>query len=408
MFMPDPILRANEAYYGRIVVVDANTGEFTLTDKGRSEMSITSYVQSSLAGLEHYPNLKLIGVIGDAVQDRNLSEVDVRAMRKLEYLVLQTCPKVRVVRANDMPNIRKITISNSPKADNVALEEIYAQGCPNLDTLICNDGKLTKLDVSGDVKLKNINVYGNQLTRITGVEDCVSMLDLTVNRNQLTSLDVSRMPDLINLRCADNKLTELNADRNREIAWLSCGNNDIGELKIGHMTDLERLFVGNTKITELDIQTKKLVNAEFWQTPIANLNLSGQTELLILYCFGMPDLQTLNISGCSQLGHMGFTDASGDGNAFSGSALGIVDLTPKGNATPSFREFIADGCAQIKGLRSENNATIERISIRNCSELRSVILLGNSNLRYLDVTGNSLNTYEATGSHSDFQVVGIN
>jgi hypothetical protein len=417
MFMPDALLRANEAYNGRIVVVNETTGEFTLTDRGRTDTTVSSLCQTSLAGLEHYPNLKQLNIVGDALQpERNIEEVDVRAMRRLEALILNSCPRVKIVRANNLPYLKKIDVVNH-KTDpgRVAIEELYAQGCLNLDSLMCISGKLRKLDVSGASSMRVLHAQANRpLSEITGLADCVGLLDLGVFSCSLTSLDVTPFTNLAKLLCRDNRLTDLDISRNNKLYHLSCGANNISELDVRHLSELQNLYCENTKVTELDLSNcPKLAHLECYNSPIGNLDLSGKTELSYLTCFGMPNLQTLNITGCSKLALVGFTHHpithAGDlvHNSFSGQSDGsLLDLSPYYDVAPSFSELIADNISLYKGIRSVANSKLERISMQSCPALTSAVFKDNGNLRYINVTGSTLTLFDVSGNHPDIEIVG--
>ena len=385
MFMPDPVLRANEAYNNRIEVIDASTGEFRLTDKGRAEISVASLCQSTLAGLEHYPNLLQLVINGDAVQDRNLTEVDVRALRKLEILVLNGCPKVKTVRANDMPSLLYVDIMNSGNSDRVAIEEINVQGSAKIDSLGCGNGKLKKLDVSGATGLTKIVVYNNQLTEITGLDDCAN---------------------LTRLQCGNNRIAELDLTNNGRLEWLSCGLNELTELNVKHMSNLHTLLVEGLNITELDVSKNDNLNyMACYRSALGTLDLSGRSKLMFLECYNMPNLQTIDLGGCNSIRLVGFTGDIMQVSSFNNTS-GALNLGAVGGAFPSFREIVVDANSAIKSLVSNGNDLLTSISARNCASLNSVVLKDNLNLRSLDLTGSSPATYDVSGNHPSFVVTG--
>ena len=53
---------------------------------------------------------------------------------------------------------------------------------------------------------------------------------LIVENNSLTSIDVSTLSKLTDLRCSENELTELDVSSNPGLYMLDCYSNNLGEL----------------------------------------------------------------------------------------------------------------------------------------------------------------------------------
>jgi Leucine-rich repeat (LRR) protein len=348
--------------------------------------------------------LFLFGDFGE--KDRNMEEIDVRALRQLQVLYLESCPKVRTIRANDMPNLLYVDIRNH--SSRVAIENLYVQGSSQIDSIGCVGGLLNRIDVSGVRNLRVLNVSDNKITRIDGLADCPDLKDLRCFVNQLTELNVKGNPRLERLQFHTNKITEIDLSENRNINYLSCAGNPITELNIGHLRNLSILIFNNTAVSEMDFSNMPQLRQVYCNnTAMKSIDLSANPNVLYLDCFSIPSLQTINISDCQQLTLLGLTDdALSTHNSFN-TAEATLDLGPYGKSKSSFKEFIADGCPQFRGVVSTGNDIVERISLRESPNLRTVTLVDNANLRYLDVTDcDELRNYQVEGAHPDFEVVG--
>jgi len=100
--------------------------------------------------------------------------------------------------------------------------------------------------------------YANETSRtITITGECITHMDCT--GNQLTSLDVSRNPNIILLECRFNQLTSLDVSKN---------------------VNMKRLIVQGNQLTNLDVSNNvELTGLDFSFNRIKNLNLSNNTNL---------------------------------------------------------------------------------------------------------------------------------
>ena len=114
-----------------------------------------------------------------------------------------------------------------------------------LQRLVCERNQLTSLDVSGLNNLVWLFCGWNQLTSLdlSGLDN---LRDLSCSNNQLTSLDVSGLTNLLTLNCFGNQLTSLDLSGLYNIELLSLGNNKLTSLDL---TGFDRLttFFGNSQ-----------------------------------------------------------------------------------------------------------------------------------------------------------------
>ena len=100
-----------------------------------------------------------------------------------------------------------------------------------LTELQCNRNQLTSLDVSKSTKLKILQCHNNQLTSID-VSKNTALTKLYCNTNQLTLLDVSQNTKLKYLHCHSNQLTSLDVSKNTALTELRCYQNQIKGAKM--------------------------------------------------------------------------------------------------------------------------------------------------------------------------------
>ena len=200
-----------------------------------------------------------------------------------------------------------------------------------------NDGKLQAWEAA---LVAELNISGNMIRSLKGIEyftglerlDCarnaLSSLDVSRNTklkelrcesNQITALDVSMLKSLQVLNCRGNRLSSIDVSQNAELTYLKCclnngsmiEGNGITTVDVSNNPKLEVLGVNYLNISELDVTNNpKLKWLDFgycchtrWGdlTPIEHIDLSRNPELEYLNCvssnypgFGLDELDVSN------------------------------------------------------------------------------------------------------------------
>ena len=146
------------------------------------------------------------------------------------------------------------------------------------------DGALSQdeIDLATD-----INVSGQNIADLTGIEyfaalfflDCSNnqltslclknhpeLYDLDCGNNRLTVLDVSGATALENLKCANNQLTVLDFSGNPALAALHCSSNQLTNINLKGNTNLEVVNSSSNKLTSLDLSASTKLDKVFAQS----------------------------------------------------------------------------------------------------------------------------------------------
>lgn len=109
------------------------------------------------------------------------------------------------------------------------------------------------IDLSSVPALTDLRCANNQLTELD-LASVPALKRLSCDNNQLTELDLSSIPALTELWCANNQLTELDLASVPALTRLSCDNNQLTELDLSSVPGLTSLFCSDNQLTELDIR----------------------------------------------------------------------------------------------------------------------------------------------------------
>ena len=121
---------------------------------------------------------------------------------------------------------------------------------------VANDDYVTTANINNVLSL---NVDGNYITDLTGIEDFTDLMVLECIYNQLTSIDITQNTDLVSLICYGNLLTSIDVSQNINLTLLGVGypqdltGNQLTSLDISNNIALEKLACTSNQIECLDI-----------------------------------------------------------------------------------------------------------------------------------------------------------
>jgi uncharacterized protein YjdB len=162
----------------------------------------------------------------------------------------------------------------------------------SLQTLRCESSKLTSIDISHNLALKDIEVRWNSLSSLD-VSKNVELEKLVCSSNSISSLDVSNNKKLIELTCLQDNLTSLDVSNNPLLETLECDSsaggsenyNKISDLDISKNTALKKLSCNGNGIQTLDVtHNAALEYLNCSENPLDTLDLTKNSLLTTLYC----------------------------------------------------------------------------------------------------------------------------
>ena len=153
-----------------------------------------------------------------------------------------------------------------------------------LEELDCGDNQLTSLDVSANTALKQLYCMNNPLTALD-VSKNTSLTDLNCINTQRASLDVSANTALTSLLCGENQLTSLDVSKNTALTSLRCAKNQLASLNVSKNTALEDLDFRWNQLTSLDVsKNAALKDLDCRWNQLTSLDLSANPELSFSHC----------------------------------------------------------------------------------------------------------------------------
>jgi Leucine-rich repeat (LRR) protein len=275
--------------------------------------------------------------------------------------------------------------------------------CTNLEILACNRNKLRSIDVSNNLKLKELDCSFNEVGTLD-LSKNTALAKLLCYSCRLSTLDLQSNLALMEVNCHDNYFRTLNVANNTSLQKLFCQKNSLSSLDLRKNRLINTLNCrDNPKLTEVYLEENQVIGNLYINTPptyivypnyvsikdpafreylIKNFDDDGDGRLSEKEVKNVSeiDCRKLNISSLEGIGH--FTNLLS--LVCSGNELTTVDLS----LNTSLVTLICDS-NRIVRLNVSNNPALTALSCGE-NEISSLNVSANLKLKSLICNGNKL------------------
>ncbi|WP_298424530.1 T9SS type A sorting domain-containing protein [uncultured Kordia sp.] len=275
----------------------------------------------------------------------------------------------------------------------------------NLEALSCREHRISTLDLSQNINLVNVTIYGNtpNLTHID-VSGCVNLERLNLNANySLENLDVTQNINLKELEFSSCDITEIDVTQNLDLEFLDCSRTYITSLDVSQNPNLTELNCSFLNLQELDVtQNINLIDLDFYSNAISTIDLTQNTELKKLR-IGSNDLSIVDLSQNVNLVNLdcsgsSFTDINLSNNinltslTISNSQLPTIDISNNVNL-----KVFTSYDSEFTSLDVSQNVNLERLTLF-MNNLTSIDISNNVKLIDLNCYDNMLTMLDASNN----------
>ncbi|PWI29286.1 hypothetical protein DI383_12670 [Flavobacteriaceae bacterium LYZ1037] len=234
----------------------------------------------------------------------------------------------------------------------------------SLKTLDCSLNNLEELNVSNNIHLEELNANDNELVAID-VSLNTKLEILKLSSNLLNTIDLTYNVDLESLSVDLNNLTTLNVINNSKLEFLGCYSNYLTTLNVTNNTKLKYLFANFNELTTLDLtQNNLLKTLSCSSNNLTEINLDNNPQLSYLDC-RENSISSLDLSDC----------------------LGLKRL------------FVSNNLLTELNLSNHSNLLLLYARYNNLSALD---ISSNSGLRWIKCEGNNLSTVDFRNGNNSY------
>ncbi|MDC7996379.1 T9SS type A sorting domain-containing protein [Altibacter sp. HG106] len=138
---------------------------------------------------------------------------------------------------SDAENVTELTIDdiNNNISDFGGLEDFSNLAFFDAAFTLC-----TSINFNGNPQLSELTLAFNSNLESIQIEECITLLQLSLINNKLSTLDVSNNTLISGLSCSNNEIVSLDLTNNADLTFFSCSNNllDHLDLRNGNNTNI--------------------------------------------------------------------------------------------------------------------------------------------------------------------------
>lgn len=257
-------------------------------DKNNSDQTYADdkYRQiDNFKGIEYFTNLRGVNIGGNTA----VTSIDLSSCTKLTDFVGANCPKLE--KAVLPEGVKEVYIYIS------GLKEFDAAKYPKLEILKIFNTQVTSIDVSKNPNLKELDLDNDKLTSGIDVTNCPELTYLNVNRTGIGKLDVSKNTKLEELNIAENDGIELvGLDKLSSLLKLDAEHCGLTKIDVSKNTNLEFLRIGSNSIAAIDLTGLDRLTALSGAHQICYINLISNTFDLTQLSYCGFDISRMTLS----------------------------------------------------------------------------------------------------------------
>jgi Leucine-rich repeat (LRR) protein len=314
---------------------------------------------------------------------------------------------LNVSEVTDIQGIEGFTNVTELGFNGISTTSINLSGMPNLKSLFVKSPTLVTATVSGMNAMTIATFQQNPLMTTLNISNNPNQTILTVQQNpSFNALNASNLVSLKELYLADNILTSLDLTGCPNLESFNATNNQLTSMNISGLTKLTDFSIeGNLNLTSVNAAGCTLLNfPQSTFSPLNTLTTANFSNCSSLEYLFMPDnvLTTLNLSGCSALINVNVSN-----NALTTLPLtGCTALTSLNCNNNQLTALNLSTSPNLIEVRAETNA-IANLNLTGTTNLKnaflrsnqipSLNLSGNTNLQILDLDDNPTTLLNLSG-----------
>ncbi|MGN1245427.1 MAG: leucine-rich repeat domain-containing protein, partial [Muribaculaceae bacterium] len=199
--------------------------------------------------------------------------------------------------------------------DGCSITQIDFASCPNLGVLSLNHNELKSLDLTPNTNLKAIYISDNEFTEATPLviganKPNLTILELSIIKYMDPNFNISDYPNLMSVDFYHNEgITSLDPTGCPKLLRISADLTHIQSIDVSQNPELLILNVSDTGVKELDLSNNTKLQqlycshesgSFYGDVKINTLDLSHNPDLVYLFC-SSNNLTSLDVTGCANL-----------------------------------------------------------------------------------------------------------
>lgn len=154
------------------------------------------------------------------------------------------------------------------------------------------DGEIQQTEAQA---VYSLNVTSSAMSNLQGIRSFTNLRVLACGGNNLTTLDLAGLSNLVTLNTYDNLLTTLTLTGCSSLTELNCYENNLTTIDLTGLSSLRRLHCRNNRLTTIDLTPVNLTSFYGSDNLFTAMDFSTQTNLSGFSLYGNTNFTTVNL-----------------------------------------------------------------------------------------------------------------
>lgn len=254
-------------YFPNITTITINAGSHkTVTINSNKVTSVSVYGQNPVALKGASPKIVYASVFSK--------------QKTIDYTKLEGYHKVTKFYLDCDSNASKVSVPNAAKlvdlkVSNAKLTSFDTSKLKSIQQLTLDGNNLKSLNIKKNKKLTSLACYNNKLTSLN-ISSNKNLKDIGIGGNKLKKMDISKNKKLEKVAAYNNKIKSFQAKKSKKIVDLNLSNNKLTSFDAAKYPNLKNLMIDGNKTKKLTLgKNKKLTSLAIGKTPLKTLTLPG-------------------------------------------------------------------------------------------------------------------------------------
>ena len=125
-----------------------------------------------------------------------------------------------------------------------------------------------------------LDISGKEISNLLGIQYFTGIKELDCSHNALALLDLSKLPNIVNIKADYNDLADVTFDKEAKPETIDLSNNDLVTLNLAGFTSVKSLDVSNNKLTTLSLVGLETLISD--NNAVVTMNVSSLKNLKVL------------------------------------------------------------------------------------------------------------------------------
>ncbi len=158
----------------------------------------------------------------------------------------------------NLKGLEKLTKLTYISLSNNNISSINLSHNPRLIELYVHNNNLNNIDLANNPQLETLNINNNNITELNLINN-PKIIELYLKNNQINDIDLPSSTKLVRLSLENNDLSDIDLTHNTLLSYVNLNNNKLETIDLSNNTSVKSLYLDSNKLTNIDLSHNNIL-----------------------------------------------------------------------------------------------------------------------------------------------------